>query len=75
MRTRRKTCWQLDELEPRIVPAVWVVIPPGTGAPVVEQSVPDAAIDGLVNAAFHANAAQGRDVVCWIVRFDEPSPT
>jgi hypothetical protein len=73
MRARRKTGWTLDELEPRIVPAVWIVIPPGVGAPVVEQRVPDAAIKGLVNAALRANEAQGDS--CWIVSFQGQDPT
>jgi hypothetical protein len=73
MKTHRKTVWQLDELEPRIAPATWVVTPPGTGTTVVEQSVPNAAIDGLLNAAQHANATAGEGGPCWFVRFDNPA--
>lgn len=67
-----KTSLQLEQLEAKLAPAAWVVIPPGVGSAVVEQTIPDAAIEGLQNAARHANAGAAQGATCWLVRFDTP---
>lgn len=70
MSARPRTRWQVDELEPRIAPATWTVVSPGTHEVVVVQTVPSAAAKGLTNAAERANEALG--VVCWILQPDRP---
>jgi hypothetical protein len=69
MRTSQNCQLRVEDLEARATPAAtWVVISPGTHAVAVEQTVPNAAVPGLTNAALHANAVQ--TATCWLVRID-----
>lgn len=61
----KKSRFRIEKLEERIAPAVWIVTPPGVGETVVQQQVPDAAVEGLTIGAARANAAQ--DATCWVV--------
>jgi hypothetical protein len=76
MRLRDQAPRHVDTLEARLVfDATWIVIPPGVGEAVVQQTVPlVAAREGLVGAAAQANATAGSGFNCWVVRFDAETP-
>jgi hypothetical protein len=63
-----------EALEQRLAfDATWVVISPGVGEVVVQQTVPLAAVEGLVTGATQANEGAVGGANCWLVRFDEPT--